>query len=78
MTLDARARRHIKVLAEEIQPTAADGTGSTAQVFMSGMLSGLAAAAKIADGARAEDVLEDMVRSLGTAASTTNLGKEQQ
>ncbi|MFF0597893.1 hypothetical protein [Streptomyces antibioticus] len=61
-----RARRHIKAVADEIKHQLEDAPTPT-QMFLSGMLSGLAASVEILDGGTAEGAMEAMVQRLSAA-----------
>lgn len=61
--VDKRTRAHIKAVIQEMKRQT-DGSGSPAQVFISGMLTGLTTAIRIMDGATAEDALETVVTQL--------------
>lgn len=63
---DNRARTHIKALIDELKHQATNAPGH-AQMFLSGMLSGLAASVEILDGGTAEKSMELMVQRLSAA-----------
>ncbi|MEU1141811.1 hypothetical protein ABZ392_33885 [Streptomyces sp. NPDC005885] len=63
---DARARTHIKALIDEMKHQATNTPGP-AQMFLSGMLSGLAAAVEILNGGTAEGSMETIVTRLSSA-----------
>ncbi|MFD3835339.1 hypothetical protein ACFWWC_03655 [Streptomyces sp. NPDC058642] len=65
-TPGGRARVHIKALITEAKH-GAETTPAPAQMFFSGMLSGLAAAVEILDGGTAEGSMETMVNRLSAA-----------
>ncbi|MFE6903815.1 hypothetical protein ACFVFJ_44540 [Streptomyces sp. NPDC057717] len=68
MTLDARARAHIKTVAEEFMRSIAEEPAPDHGVmFLSGVVSGLAAAVQIADGASGEKAAEDIAQRLNAA-----------
>lgn len=72
--MNVKARTEIKALADvgkELTDTAPDG--DPAALFMAGMLSGLAMAVKIADGATAEQQLEELETRLATAVGRAYL-----
>lgn len=64
--VDDRARTHIKGLIDEAKHQTANSP-MPAQMFFSGMLSGLAAAVEILDGGTAEGSMETMVNRLSAA-----------
>lgn len=56
----ARARTHIKAIADVLREDTVPGDASTPAVFTSGMRTGLASAVLVIDGATAEDALEEV------------------
>ncbi|MGW2223851.1 hypothetical protein [Streptomyces formicae] len=68
MTLDNRSRTHIQAVADEFQRGATDeALPAHAAMFLSGVLTGLAAAVQVADGASAEKAVEDIAHRLTAA-----------
>jgi hypothetical protein len=65
-TRDDRARTHIKALIDEAKHQV-ETTPAPAQMFFSGMLSGLAASVEILDGGTAAGSMERMVERLAAA-----------
>lgn len=59
-----RVRTHIKALCDELKTAAGPAGNPTAQVFISGMLTGLASSVRILDGAAAEDALQEVEQRL--------------
>ncbi|GGJ81853.1 hypothetical protein GCM10011583_11640 [Streptomyces camponoticapitis] len=68
-----RARTHIKAIVQELKDAATPGDESTAAVFVSGMLAGLAISVQILDGQTAEQAMQQMVGSLETAVGKAYL-----
>ncbi|MGW0550533.1 hypothetical protein [Streptomyces altiplanensis] len=65
--MDQRTRIHLKAIGDELKPTATTPDGSTAQLFISGMLTGMATAVRIADGSTAEKALQLLAEQLAAA-----------
>lgn len=69
---NARARAHIKAMADEMRaPGPTDGT--TAQLFVSGMLTGLLSSIRILDGSTAEDAMEKVADQMAAAVGRAYL-----
>ncbi|MFH8405506.1 hypothetical protein ACH4FX_12135 [Streptomyces sp. NPDC018019] len=70
--MDQRTRAHLKAVTQEMKRQT-DDSGSSAQVFISGILTGLATAVRIMDGATAEDALETVDTQLAAAVGRAYL-----
>ncbi|WP_318202933.1 hypothetical protein [Streptomyces sp. SCL15-4] len=64
---DQHTRTHIKALADEMKRHLAAPAAAPAQVFLSGMLTGLASAIEILDGRTAEQAAETVEQRLAAA-----------
>lgn len=68
MSLDQRSRTHIQAVAQEFQRgLAEEPVNMPGVMFLSGVVTGLAAAVQIADGATGEKAAEDIVQRLNAA-----------
>lgn len=72
-TRDGRTRTHIKTLMQELKAHQPDKLAQPAGLFMSGMLTGLAAAVQILDGGTAEAAMEATAHRLEAAVGRAYL-----
>ncbi|MDR3084301.1 MAG: hypothetical protein LBV60_25875 [Streptomyces sp.] len=74
MTLDQRARTHIKAVAKDMVELTKEAQGNdTVATFYSGIITGLAAAVQIADGATSERAMEAIITRLQAAVGQAYL-----
>jgi hypothetical protein len=73
LPIDQRARNHIKALAQETKHQLDQPTDPAIAMFLSGIVSGLAAAVQILDGGTAESALETMYQRLTAAVGQAYL-----
>lgn len=77
MNLDARSRTHIQAVADEFKRgLTEEPINMPGVMFLSGVVTGLAAAVQIADGASGEKAAEDIVQRLNAAIGRAYLDGE--